>query len=296
MNGTSKKRVALIIISVIVCAALFAAYFIIRYFKENKDIDENEDKTIGRLIDINTASNVSAINISNENGEIGVYRLNGTWHFYSYPNLPVSENAVARITSELEHVVSLRDISENESGELEQYGLDKPSRTVRFTCAGETKTYSFGSHSSYYNGYYFTGVSENVCIVTASLYEILDVSLEDMLSIDSIPDIPSSEKLVFTDINGNEYNVEKDDDLYDALLTLEIDRYVDYGRENYEIYGFENKATLTVDDSDRLCFCIGENDEFVYMLVGESEMIYLVKSDDLETLVNCIRDVTTSVE
>ena len=296
MNGTSKKRTALIIISVIVCAALFAAYFVIRHFQESKDTDENDGSTVGRLIDINTAEDVSAINISNENGEIGIYRFNGTWHFYDYPNLPVSEDAVAHITSELEYVVSLRDISENESIELEQYGLDKPLRTVSFTCAGETKNYSFGSPSSYYNGYYFTGINENVYIVSASLYERLGVSLEDMLSIDRLPVILSSTKLVFTDINGHEYNVGKDDKLYDALLTLEIDRYVDYGSENYEIYGFENAAVLTLDDSDRLRFCIGESDEFVYMLVGESEMIYLVKTDDHETLVNCIRGVNSSAK
>ena len=296
MNALSKKRAALLVISMIVCAALFGAYFIIRHYQQKKPPVEDDDQTVGRLIDMNTADNVSALEISNESGKFSIYRSNGEWHFYGHPNLPIDDAAVTRIINELEYVVSLRDLSESDGSDLEQYGLDDPSRTVSLTCSGEKKTYYFGSPSPYYSGYYFTGINQNVYIVAASLYEIIGVSLEDMLSIDKMPVLTSSTKLVFTDINNNEYIVGKDDKLYDALLTLGIDRYVDYGRENYTIYGFENTAVLAVDGVERLRFCIGESDELVYMLIDDSEMIYLIKSDDLETIVNCIRDVTSSAK
>ena len=287
MNRSDRKKLTAIICIGIAVVILFALYFIILHLSD-KGEDES-DNTERLLIDINNSSSISAVYIIKQDASLGIYRHNGVWHFTSNYNLPVSDQSVRYLTDELQYIISLRTVTV--SPDAQSYGLDPAAITIKLTVDGTEKTYLIGSYSSYYDGYYLSIGDGNIYITESSLYEAVNIEIEDLLGIDSLPDFSSCEALVLTDVNGESVSVEKGSKLYEAIVSMRIDRYIDHGADNYPVYRLDNRAVLTADEKYHIYLSVGETDEFVYVTIGTGEMIYTVSSDDLQTLVDAVKGI-----
>ena len=118
-----------------------------------------------------------------------------------------------------------------------------------------------------------------------------DLTVEDLLLTEELPALSAITELTWTSSAGAV--AEDVSALQTALATLEIDRMVDYGVEQYEIYGLDSAATATLTLSDGKTLTLrlseGETEELIYLTVDDREIIYLVTCDEMQTLLEYIR-------
>ena len=209
------KKILPLIIAGVICLALFAAYFIISDII-NKE-DEGEKNADGELIAINEKNRITAISVYSEKGDFALFQIDGEWRLTEDQNLPVSSSAADALTSALEHIISLRKVTDR-SEDLSAYGLQSPAITVNFTCDGEMKHYYLGALNGYYGGYYFkTAERDTVYIVEAALYTALDRETEDLFELDRMPQIGDGSSLSLVLSDGTRIDPKEDEKLFSCL-------------------------------------------------------------------------------
>ena len=288
MTYLKKKPLIALLISLAVCILLFSLYFIIASAISSGE--KSGDESAGVLIDLNSPGEITSLTLTNEKGVTGLYNYNGTWRFKDHSDLPVSEEAVSSLIGSLRSIIALRIIDDPED-DLSIYGLKDPAIRISFTSGESEKNYSIGDRSSYYNGYYFrTNAASKVYVVEGALYDSLNVSTEELLGTDEMPAISSDSDLRFTDLSGRTVTVDKESELFDLLLTLGIGKYIDFGEENYHVYGLDLPAQVVINGTDVVYFSIGEGDEFIYLRINRSEIIYTAETGSNEILMKYIRN------
>ena len=281
------KKILPLIIAGIICVSLFAAYFIISG-KINKE-DEGEEKAGGELIAINEKDKITAISVCSANGSFALFSINGEWRLTGDQKLPVDPKAVDSLKSALEHIISLRKVSDS-GDDLSVYGLAEPALAVNFTCGGEAKRYLFGNVNDYYGGYYFKAFdSDAVYIVEAALYTALDKETEELFKLDSMPVIGGDSSLSLILRDGSEIDPKEDEKLLALIQSLGIERYIDYGESVYPTYGLDRAVELMINKETRISLSVGESDEIIYMLINDSHLIYLASCEDPAALAGYLK-------
>ncbi len=276
----SKKQTYVIVLLSLLCLAVLGTYLGIVISSMNSDENE-EEQNAQILVDYFTPSKISKISFDIPEKPLSFRRHNGVWLYEQNEKLPVSNDRMTSLLLNLQYVTALRLIDEKAT-ELSEYGLSPAKYTVSFTVQGEEHTYYFGNKSDYYDGYYFIKKdSTKLYILPESYINCFDIELEELLELDEYPKVTESSALSFTSASG--VKIENTDKLFEILSELEIDKFIDYGSEVYGTYNLLSPAQGKIDGI-KLSFSLGESDDIVYMLIGESEMIYTVKSEKLTAL------------
>lgn len=290
-----KGQKLIIITAVCLCVLLFAAYFAILHFRDSDGDkgDKNEDGA-ETLIEFNKTEKISSLAVSSGELSLSLSRINGRWYFTDNRNVPLSDTSVANLISNLEYITVIRTVSQSIEDPAE-YGLDTPLCTLSFTLDGAERVYTFGNKSAHYDGYYFSSSeSEGVSIVSSSFYESFKVEPESLIEHAVLPDLSKPKSLTLESASGNTLSLDCTDplqsehELCTLIASLKIGKYIDFGSEVFGVYGIDRAATLTVDGELTIRLAEGESREIVYLLIGQSEVIYLAECNDLEKLIDFI--------
>lgn len=259
--------------------------------------DTPDEEASYTLFDQNTPDLIDSLTfVCGENAALSFERTDGNWQLDGHPALPISNASISALTDKLAHMLALRIITDSCDSPAE-YGLDSPYCRIRITSDGQEKVYLFGSRNEYYAGYYcMIEGGSTVYMVDEAFVEAFDLTLEDLLGSDNLPDLGSLRSVVWHSADGTTVTVTPDS-AHSALLTLlsslELGKWIDYGEAQYPLFGLDNPAvaelTLWDDAPLVLSFGLGESDEYIYLRIGESEMIYLAACDDLSALGEYIR-------
>lgn len=245
------------------------------------------------LFDHNHTEHVEQIRFVYEKRDaISVSRTDNGWQITGRPGLPVSDGVMTPLLTLYEQVLALRRITESCTDPAE-YGLDQPSLTVTLTVHGKEKTYLFGDRNDYYEGYYCAVKgSSAVYLLDYAYLTAFDLTAEELLQAQQLPVLTAISSIRWTAADGS--LIEDTESLRSALSTLAIDRMVDFGSEQYEVYGLNNAAVgeLTLSDGKALTLrlSVGETDELIYLTVDDCEIIYLVTCKDMPTLLSYIQN------
>lgn len=245
------------------------------------------------LFDQNHVEHVEKMSfVYKDREEISVNCADGGWQVLGRPGLPADPDKMTALLEHYEQILALRTVTEN-CPDPAEYGLDAPCLTVTLSVHGTEKTYLFGSENTYYEGYYcMLKGSSAVYLLDYAYVTAFDLTAEDLLAVEKLPALSAISSLEWTCANG----ATADDlsALQSALATLEIDRMVDFGSEQYPIYGLDAPAVaaLTLTDGQTLTLHLseGETEELIYLTVDDREIIYLITCDDMQTLLEYIRN------
>lgn len=282
---TNKKRIRILICAFALCAVIFTSYFAIVISDYNKSQKQEDNPSSAlKLIDYNEVSDISAISFDFSEKLLSFHRHNGKWLYSDNTALPVSQSDFISLIDGLKYVSVIRTVEEK-CTDLSQYGLETPKYTLKFLCQGEEKVYLFGDASDYYSGYYFNiKGSERVYILPSDFVKLFSVELDALLELDTLPDIDEKDNIIFTSVGGITASSVENDSLTRLLQSVEIDRFIDCGSSVYPTYGLDKCASAEIEGKTVLRFSVGESNDIVYMLIGDSQMIYTVKCPELDKL------------
>lgn len=259
---------------------------------DHPDEEEPSDLPPQVLFDSNDPDSVTALSfVYSKRSELSFLRTEVGWQAEGHPNLTVSDSAINALLDKLAYMLALRTVTES-CADPAEYGFDQPICRITLTADGVEKCYYFGQYSEYYDGYYCMIDGQTaVYMVEASYAEQFDLTMEDLLGSDYLPDLNELQSVVWQ-VDGEEAITALPDGAHSELLSLlaslELGKWIDFGSEQYPIFGLDHPtvATLTLwDDATlTLSFGMGESDEFIYLRVGESELIYLADCGDLALL------------
>ncbi len=244
------------------------------------------------LIDLNHVDHIESVRFTREGKEsVSITHTDDGWQITDRPGLPVDPHKVALMLSCYEQVLALRTVTQS-CNDPAEYGLDTPVLTLTLSDHGETKTYRFGDRNTYYEGYYcMIEGTEGVYLLDYAYVTSFDLTAEDLLLVEQLPDLSKIERLEWRTASGTV--VEDTDALCRALADLSIDRMVDHGSEQYSVYGLDRASVATITllqgGELRLRLCEGESEELIYLTVNDREIIYLVTCKDAEVLRTYLR-------
>lgn len=250
------------------------------------------------LFDQNDPTAITALSfVCSENSELSFIRTQDGWQADGRSNIPIAESSLQSLLDSVEHMIALRTINEA-CTDPDEYGLGDPQCRITLSIEDKSKTYLFGSYNEHYAGYYcMIEGDDTVYMVEEAFVERFDLTMEDLLGSDYLPDLGNLQAVDWQTPDGKSFTALPEGDhaeLVSLLSSLELGKWIDYGSERYATYRLTDPtvATLTLWDSAKLTlsFGAGETEDYVYLRIGESEMIYLAACDDIALLSNYVRN------
>lgn len=260
--------------------------------------DEAEDEegadapSVLVLFDLNHSDHVERLSfVYGDRDPISISRTDDGWQITDRPGLPVNGDVVTPLLTLYEQILALRTITED-CNDPSEYGLDEPILTVTLTVEGEEKTYLFGDRNDYYEGYYcMIANTASVYLLDYAYLTAFDLTVEELVLTEKLPSLSTVSALQWISAEGTV--ADETDDLKTALATLTVDRMIDWGSEQYAVYGLDAAATATLTLSDGKTLTLrlseGETEELIYLTIDDREIIYLVTCEEMQTLLDHIR-------
>lgn len=283
---------------ILLALIITGALCIFLWIQPEEDEDVSDDTELQTLFDQNDPNTITALSfVCGENSALSFIRTQDGWQAEGRSNIPIAQSALQSLLDSLEYMLAIRLINEDctDPGE---YGLDNPQCTVTLSTENATKKYLFGSYNEHYAGYYCLIEGEDIVyMVEEAFVELFDLTMEDLLGSDNLPDLGNLQAVDWQTPDGTSITALPDGEnaeLASLLSTLELGKWIDYGSERYDTFGLSapTVATLTLWDGATLTlsFGAGETDEYVYLRIGDSEMIYLATCNDIALLSQYVRN------
>ena len=147
----------------------------------------------------------------------------GKWTYLDDVAFPLLADPLDRIASYISSLTSERRIDGGDTG---VYGFSKPTLTVQATYAdGTALTLTEGSYNTFAGQYYLLADGE-VYLVSPMLRQCFDVSLSDMIALDTLPaglTERSIRSMLLRSADGREKRI---DDENGVLLVMDVSTYV----------------------------------------------------------------------
>lgn len=269
----SKRLYLLGVMLVVICGVTFG----VSRYEQYKEEIKNSDESILTI----SADEVTAFSWEYDQTKLAFHK-DGTWQYDDDGDFPVSEEKVEEllgIFASFEVAFTIENVED-----YAQYGLDKPTCSIRIETKEETYEIQLGDYSVMDEQRYVSIDDGNVYLAASDPMESYEIELKDMIQNDEIPVLEQADRIVFagnenysiayqenSDATYNEedvYFAEEDDgdlpldtDTVKNYLTtisnLELSNYVSYHatEEELETYGLDNPeltVTLqyTADESD----------------------------------------------
>lgn len=264
----AKKLYILLGVLVLVCAATF----ILSRMEEKQE----QIKTSGETILSLDASTVTALSWEYDEESLAFHK-DGVWMYDGDEDFPVSEDKINELLGGFENLGAAFIIEDVE--DYGQYGLEEPSCTIDIEAKDQSYEIKLGDFSQMDSQRYLSLGDGNVYLVTSDPMELYEVTIEDMIENDTVPDFekvsqikvegvddytinyddestdsPCEDDVYFTTLDGSvlpldTYRVES---YLDAIGSLELKDYMTYTADQVflESYGLDDpELTVTVDYS-----------------------------------------------
>ncbi len=274
-----KARV--LIILAVLCALLLGAYFLIpalvRKKPENKQPEVPDHEV---LVDVSDKDKIDCLSVQKDGGVLyALERRSGVWQSENRSGLRIDDDAIDPLLENLRVVSALSEISSDDPSE---FLLDEPAIVIteRLTSGGKTieKVFEIGLFNKSKSAYYARLVSNDpnaysasgkIWLIPENWVNLFDLSLEDLLKEDVLPD--------FSDVKAVEGAEIAD---FGCLKTLRLLDRVDFGSERFAIFGMDDPLVLKITGNDGehvLCLSSDEECVHLYVRIDDSESIYLLE-------------------
>ncbi len=190
-----KKKNRVLIILVVLLAILCGSYIGVIKFKdaqEQKQQEASEAEEEANKIVLNQMDSISRISFNTTDGELAFNYHDDAWHYEADEAFPLNTSKINLIQNNLNPLEATRKLEEKE--ELANYGLAEPSKKVTIADAsGNQKILNIGSVNEYTGDYYVSiEGDENVYTIGSALISSLDITLNDLIQLDTLPSLSES--------------------------------------------------------------------------------------------------------
>ena len=264
----AKKLYILLGVLVLACIATF----VLTRMEDEKEQIKASGETILSL----DSSAVTSLSWQYDDESLSFHK-DGSWSYDDDNSFPVSEDKINELLGVFEDLGAAFTIEDVE--DYGQYGLDEPSCTIDIQAGEDSYQIELGDFSQMDSQRYLSLGDGNVYLVTSDPMELYEVTIEDMIENDTVPDFekvsqikvegvddytinfddestdsPCEDDVYFTTLDGSvlpldTYRVES---YLDVIGSLELKDYMTYTADNVflESYGLDDpELTVTVDYS-----------------------------------------------
>lgn len=200
-------------ISILIAVVLIYAVVLIINKKSNENQNENETGAGESIIAAKVSSPVK-IEITNSDPNKNIIlskREDNSWYWSDKENLPLDKSYFSSVENTVSSLTATHKISDTNENQLNEFGLNNPSLTVKLTDKDNKSTIlSFGIKNTYNASYYmYVGEDKsNVYLISEDTYKIF--GFEDVLELADLkilPEIKENQLLSVTISDGEKQTV-----------------------------------------------------------------------------------------
>lgn len=285
-------------ILLLVFAGLLVLYAGISFYKKNKSSKEDSDQTL-----ITNLKSLTSISYNNNRETLSFEKDRNKWYYSKNKKYPITQFSLESLASTFQKVEAVRELKNADA--LKDYGLDKPTYTVRVKDkSGKSVIYYIGNATG--ENYYITyGDKSKIYTVSSDIASGLSSSLDDLITTDTFPTLSTGNlKKVLITKNGKTttYTSKKKnlDGIAGGLGVFTFGDCQNYyaSQSDLKKYGLDSDSRITVDitykDTDtkktkNIVLYIGKKDsdeKNYYVQLKGSHMVYLSDKDVVKNILN----------
>lgn len=285
-------------ILLLVFAGLLVLYAGISFYKKNKSSKEDSDQTL-----ITNLKSLTSISYNNNGETLSFEKDRNKWYYSKNKKYPITQSSLEILASTFQKVEAVRELKNADA--LKDYGLDKPTYTVRVKDkSGKSVIYYIGNATG--ENYYITyGDKSKIYTVSSDIASGLSSSLDDLITTDTFPTLSTGNlKKVLITKNGKTttYTSKKKnlDGIAGGLGAFTFGDCQNYyaSQSDLKKYGLDSDSRITVDitykDTDtkktkNIVLYIGKKDsdeKNYYVQLKGSHMVYLSDKDVVKNILN----------
>lgn len=285
-------------ILLLVFAGLLVLYAGISFYKKNKSSKEDSDQTL-----ITNLKSLTSISYNNNGETLSFEKDRNKWYYSKNKKYPITQSSLEILASTFQKVEAVRELKNADA--LKDYGLDKPTYTVRVKDkSGKSVIYYIGNATG--ENYYITyGDKSKIYTVSSDIASGLSSSLDDLITTDTFPTLSTGNlKKVLITKNGKTttYTSKKKnlDGIAGGLGVFTFGDCQNYyaSQSDLKKYGLDSDSRITVDitykDTDtkktkNIVLYIGKKDsdeKNYYVQLKGSHMVYLSDKDVVKNILN----------
>ena len=304
ISGSLKKNKLAVLL--LILALLLIIYFAASGINRHIENSENEKSSSDLVITDVDADEITGVTYSDGSASMAFEKKEDTWIYADNADFPLDQSLVETVADDFASMNGTRRLSDPDDGE--DYGFAEPSYEVTLTEEdGSTLTVKVGNTTG--EEYYITA-DDGSTVFTAEGTVLDDLVFDEnaLIECEDFPSISSDnlKKITITKGSSNKsYNSKNNEDDCEEygteLSSIAFTDCVTYDMDSDDAseYGLDedNRTTVSVtykdtetDKNDDLVFYIGssfdeDDDEYVYMQLKGSSMVYKVSTYSLEKLV-----------
>ena len=261
------KKLSKIIILLGVLLVVCAAAFVVSRQEDKKEQIKNSDEIILTL----DSDSVTALSWEYEDVSLAFHKDEDTWLYDDDEAFPVDEEKISALLEQFLEFGVAFEIDEVE--DYSQYGLDDPTCTIHITAGEEEYEITLGAYSTIDEERYVSIGDDKVYLVSHDPMEDYEITLEDMIKNDEIPNMNGATDLQFEGEENYKISYEEDstntycaDDVYftdnkpldstlinsylNTLSSVSLSEYASYNVTDEELTAFgldDPELTITVE-------------------------------------------------
>ena len=261
------KKLSKIIVLLGVLLVVCAAAFVVSRQEDKKEQIKNSDEIILTL----DSDSVTALSWEYEDVSLAFHKDEDTWLYDDDEAFPVDEEKISALLEQFLEFGVAFEIDEVE--DYSQYGLDDPTCTIHITAGEEEYEITLGAYSTIDEERYVSIGDDKVYLVSHDPMEDYEITLEDMIKNDEIPNMNGATDLQFEGEENYEISYEEDstntycaDDVYftdnkpldstlinsylNTLSSVSLSEYASYNVTDEELTAFgldDPELTITVE-------------------------------------------------
>ena len=252
-----KKKLIAPLILLFVLIFLIGGYVILKQYNEKK-AQEDEAPEETEKITVLDKSSLTMTSLKVGDGDLNFSYVNDSWVWAGDEKFPLDPSLMLELDTALSNV--LADMEIKEPGEISEYGLDEPQKTITAEFSdGTSCTYEFGNVNNFNNLQYLTVSGDStVYMVDRTISEKFDTDVNSLIKTDTCPIVTDSIQagdvtsiLISAGKKTNDITDEKGiKDLFTPVYAMNLTDWEDYYADSAEMkekYGIgEDSDTVTI--------------------------------------------------
>lgn len=172
-----KKQFILLVILLVVCVGAWLGIRAYNDRAQEKEEKETEAKKI-TVAEINT-DDITAFSYESDGAELSFTNTDGTWTYDGDPSIPLDQDAVASLLSNVEKVTAEDKIEDYD--DISDYGFDAPMQTVHVTTNEKEYVFTFGMNNSLLGqDYLMSEGDDTVYLVSTTMKNAFSKTVSDL--------------------------------------------------------------------------------------------------------------------
>lgn len=202
------RNLMILLVVLVILGGSYIGVVIYKDVQEQKQQDASAAEEEANKIVLNQMDSVARISFPTSEGELAFTYHDDAWHYEADESFPLNTSKLNLIQNNLNPLEATRKLEEKE--DLANYGLAEPAKTVTIADAsGNQKVLKIGNVNEYTGDYYVSiEGDDNVYTIGSSLVSSLDVTLNDLIQLDTLPSLSES------NITQIEWKTNSDDVIY----------------------------------------------------------------------------------